>query len=121
MNRPEQALQRTCADYMRRCVPGPPEGPAWTAINPSPAKSKAEAGVSKAMGLNAGWPDWVMVWRGVAIFIEFKAPTKGPLSEVQRLCHASLHANGAMVRVADSFAQFQQWLNYDGIPTRVAA
>ncbi len=56
----EESLQRTVADYLALCVPVPPAGPWWTAVNPIPAKSRAAAGISKAMGLKAGTPDIVM-------------------------------------------------------------
>lgn len=120
VNRPEQQLQKACADFMRRCVPPPPEGPAWTAINPSPAKSKTVAGVSKAMGLNAGWPDWNLVWRGANIYIEFKTLT-GHLSEEQLFFYAGLQANGATVYVVCTFEEFQYHVRHEGIPTRLAA
>lgn len=119
VNRPEQQLQRTCAEFMRTCVPPPPEGPSWNAINPSPAKSKAVAGVSKAMGLNPHWPDWDVVWRGKWFFIEFKAPG-GRLSKEQRECHSWLRTNGAVVDIIDNFEAFQDVLSDHGIPTRVA-
>ncbi len=69
----EQSLQRTVADYLALCVPAPPSGPWWTAVNPIPAKSRAAAGISKAMGLQAGTPDIVLCWKGRLIGIELKA------------------------------------------------
>ncbi len=50
----EESLQRTVTDYLALCVPAPPDEPRWTAVNPIPAKSRAAAGSSKAMGLKAG-------------------------------------------------------------------
>ncbi len=50
----EESLQRTVTDYLTLCAPAPPDGPWWTAVNPIPAKSRAAAGSSKAMGLKAG-------------------------------------------------------------------
>ncbi len=69
----EQALQRAVADYLALCVLAPPAGPWWTAVNPIPAKSRAAAGISKAMGLKAGTPDLVLCWKGRLVGIELKA------------------------------------------------
>ncbi len=69
----EQSLQRAVADYLTWCVPAPPSGPWWTAVNPIPAKSRAAAGISRAMGLKAGTPDIVLCWKGGLVGIEFKA------------------------------------------------
>jgi hypothetical protein len=58
----------------------------WTAINPVPAKSRAVAGISKAMGLKAGVPDMLFVTRStdhVVSFVEFKA-NAGKLSDSQK-------------------------------------
>ncbi len=119
MNRPEQAIQRSCVDFLRQCAP---HGLAWTAINPVPAKSKAVAGISKAMGMQAGIPDLLMVWKGRAIFVEFKAPG-GRLSPAQRDCQAGLMLAGALVHTVKSLDEFADFLQVLGIPiqARVAA
>ena len=54
---PEQSLQRTVADYLALCVPAPPEGPWWTAVNPIPAKSRPRRHLqgTGAQGRNAGY------------------------------------------------------------------
>lgn len=118
MNRPEQAIQRSCVDFLRMCAPR--EGFHYNAINPVPAKSKAVAGISKAMGLQPGTPDLLMVWKGRAIFVEFKAPG-GRLSPAQRDCHAGLMLAGALVHTVTSLDDFIDFLSTIGIPLRARA
>lgn len=114
MNRPEQAIQRSCVDFLRQCAP---EGLGYTAINPVPAKSKAVAGISKAMGLIPGIPDILLVWKGRAIFVEVKADG-GRLSPAQRDCQAGLMLAGALVHTVKSLDEFIDFLGAAGIPIR---
>lgn len=114
MKRPEQALQRACVEFLRQCAP---DGLAWSAINPVPAKSKAVAGISKAMGMQAGIPDLLLIWKGRAIFAEFKVDG-GRLSPAQRDCHAGLMLAGALVVTIRSLDEFIDFLNVAGIPIR---
>lgn len=114
MNRAEQTLQRDCIDFLRQCAP---DGLAWTAINPVPAKSKAVAGISKAMGMRAGIPDLLVVWKGRAIFVEFKA-AGGSLSPAQRDCHAGLMLAGALVHTVKSLDEFIDFIITVGVPIR---
>lgn len=88
---PEEAIQRNCVDFLARFVPVPPDGPAWTAVNPISAKSKAAAGISRAMGLRAGVHDLVLCWRGRFIGIEIKAP-KGRVTPEQKRWHGEVEA-----------------------------
>ena len=111
---PEQALQKTAVQFLLKFVPPPPEGPFWTAINPVPSKSKAVAGLSKAMGLRAGVPDLLLVYRGLPIFIEFKA-AKGTLSEAQKELLPEMEAAGANCHEARSLDEFVNLLQSYGI------
>ncbi len=90
----EESLQRTVTDYLAWCVPAPPAGPWWTAVNPIPAKSRAAAGISKAMGLRAGTPDIVMCWKGRLVGIELKIDG-GRLSPAQLETHDVIVLAGA--------------------------
>lgn len=56
---PETQLQIAVAQFLNLALP--PEV-TWTAINPIPAKSKAAAGLSKAMGLRPGVFDLLFLW-----------------------------------------------------------
>lgn len=117
---PEEALQRQCVNILRTgCPPFEKGGPVWTAVNPVAAKSKAVAGVSKAMGLRAGWPDLEILYRRQLVYVEFKAPDRGRLSEDQAAIHAALAAHGAHVYIVTSAAGFLAVLRAEAIPCRV--
>lgn len=46
-----------------------------------------------------GWPDRTLIWRGKAVFVEFKA-TKGVLSALQKVRIGEIRARGVPVFVA---------------------
>ena len=113
----EQRIQREIVQYLHLVLPDPPDGPVWTAVNPVPAKSRAAAGKSKAMGLRAGWPDLMFVWRTRALFVEVKAPG-GRAPQYQRAVHAELEAVGAAVRIVRGVEEMQAVLREAGVPLR---
>lgn len=115
---PEQQLQIAVTDWLRRCVPAPPEGPAWTAVNPVPAKSRAAAGLAKAMGLRAGWPDLQFLWRGRLVTIELKPATSGSLSAGQRGLHPEITLAGGLVTVCRTPEAVADFLADLGVPMR---
>lgn len=86
INQPEQQLQRAVAQYLDAVLPAdvvwfhPPNGG---------FRTKAEAGIFKALGVKPGVPDIVIIWRGRAYFIELKA-TDGRLSQSQGEMHIRL-------------------------------
>lgn len=93
MNRPEEQLHRACVQYLRASLPKP--WLCWHTANGG-GRSKAEAGILKAMGVLAGMPDLFVMGptqtlkhsangvftefttetHPVLIAIEFKAPPK---------------------------------------------
>ena len=114
MKRPEEALHRACLDYLRATLPKP--WIVWHTPNGG-GRSKAEAGILKAMGVLAGMPDLFVLgpWDGLCaktgplhaetelhartvpdlIAIEFKAPPKrlrtgGPSKAKPRLSPAQI-------------------------------
>ena len=95
----EESLQRTVADYLALCVPPPPSGPWWTAVNPIPAKSRAAAGISRAMGLKAG--------RG--------------MSPAQREAHDAITLAGGVVTTCRSLDDVAAFLATLGVPSRAMA
>jgi hypothetical protein len=109
---PEQALQRAIVQWMTLCLP--PQV-FWTAINPVPAKSKAAAGISKALGMRAGVPDILVIYQGKAVLFELKA-AKGYQSDTQRDVANQLNLAGSAVRVARSIEDVVAGLNEFGIP-----
>jgi len=70
-----------------------------------------------AQGTKAGWPDYIIVHRGRALFIELKTRT-GSLSEVQRQMHRKLDYCGAMVAVCRSVAEAEAALRTWGVELR---
>ncbi len=95
----EQSLQRTVADYLALCVPAPPSGPWWTAVNPIPTKSRAVAGISKAMGLKAG----------------------RCMSPAQRETHHAITVAGGVVTTCRSLDDVAAFLVTLGVPSRTTA
>jgi len=92
---PEADLQRAVVAYLNAALPAD----AWfTAINPVPAKSKAVAGLSKAMGLVPGVPDLVILWHGETLWVELKSRT-GWTNAVQRACMLAIADAGAEIAV----------------------
>ncbi len=115
----EQSLQRTVADYFALCVPAPPSGPWWTAVNPIPAKSRTAAGISKAMGLRAGTPDIVLCWKGRLVGIELKAG-RGRMSPAQREAHDAITLAGGVVTTCRSIDDVVAFLATLAVPSRVS-
>ncbi len=116
----EESLQRTVADYLAQCVPAPPSGPWWTAVNPIPAKSRAAAGISRAMGLRAGTPDIVLCWKGRLVGIELKAG-RGRMSPAQRETHETIPLAGGVVTTCRSLDDVAAFLATLGVPSRATA
>lgn len=117
MTRTEDQIQRAMVDWLNLCIPPPPLGPYWTACNPLPNKGKAQAGVSKAMGLKAGTPDLIMCWQGKFIGIEVKAPGRY-LSGAQSQTHMSISWAGGLVHIVHSVDELQAFLLVLGVPVR---
>jgi len=116
----EEFLQWTVTDYLALCVPTPPIGPWWTAVNPIPAKSRAAAGVSKAMGLRAGTPDLMLCWRGRFVGIELKVDG-GRLSPAQLETHEALTLAGGVVATCRSLDDVAAFLATLGVHSRARA
>ncbi len=112
-------MQRTVADYLAWCVPAPPSGPWWTAVNPIPAKSRAAAGISRAMGLRAGAPDIVLCWRGRFVGIELKAG-RGRVSPAQCETHDAITLAGGVVTTCRTLDEVTAFLATLGVLSRVS-
>lgn len=144
MNRPEESLHRACLAHLRATLPKP-----WIAFHVpnGGGRSKAEAGILKAMGVLAGMPDLLLFGpkqTGIAaegmaragfpvdtkvIAIEFKAPPKrlkaggtskaAPrLSPAQRARQSDLGACGVPYLVIDDMAEMVRALKALGVPLR---
>lgn len=138
MNRPEEQLHRACVAYLRASLPKP--WITWHTPNGG-GRSKAEAGILKAMGVLAGMPDLFVMGPATRaavdgvfitpdlIAIEFKAPPKrlrtgglskaNPrLSPAQMARQADLGACGVPYLVIDDMAEMVQALRALGVPLR---
>lgn len=143
MNRPEEQLHKACVAYLQASLPKP-----WLCFHVpnGGGRSKAEAGILKAMGVVAGMPDlfvmgpsWVhpddsdngikTVCVPLLIAIEFKAPPKRlraggvskarpRLSPAQIARQADLGACGVPYLVIDDMAEMVQALRALGVPLR---
>ena len=145
MNRPEENLHKACVQYLRASLPKP--WLCWHTANGG-GRSKAEAGILKAMGVLAGMPDLfvmgprtfsegsvlmtpigrVETWPQI-IAIEFKAPperlrlggvskARPRLSPAQMARQADLGACGVPYLVIDDMAEMVQALRALGVPLR---
>lgn len=112
-NRPEEQLHRTVAEYLDLALP---KSAFWFHVPNGGARSKAEAGAFKAMGVKAGVPDICILYRGVTHFIELK-PKGRYFSPAQKTTMPVLQQAGAKVwpHEARSIEDVQTALAYFGI------
>ena len=142
MNRPEEQLHRACLAHLRATLPAP--WIVWHTPNGG-GRSKAEAGIFKALGTLAGMPDLFVMGpccvtndigpdgrlrvRPFIVAIEFKAPPKllraggaskaAPrLSPAQRARQIDLGACGVPFLVIDDLAEMVRALKALGVPLR---
>lgn len=144
MKRPEEALHRAMVAHLRARLPKP-----WIVFHvPNGAgRSKAEAGILKAMGVLAGMPDLFVMGpppqdielspgvvlttnrKASLVAIELKAPprrlrsgrlsnAKPRLSPAQRSLQADLGACGVPVLVVDDLDKGMAALIALGVPVR---
>ena len=85
-----------------------------------PAKSRAAAGVSKAMGLRAGTPELVLCWKGRMIGIELKAG-RGRSSPAQDETREAITLAGGVVTTCRSLDDVAAFLVTLGVPCRAEA
>ncbi len=105
-NRPEEAFQRAVASYLDLALP---RDAVWFHPPNGGARSKAEAGIFKAMGVKPGVPDIIVIYRGRVVAIELKSE-KGQLSPAQKLMQAQLTAAGSLVYTATRIEEVESFL-----------
>ena len=111
MNRPEEQLQRSVIEYLLVTKPQclcyhPPN---------SGGRSKAEAGIFKAMGTKASVPDLAIVLpKGQAAFIELKAEGR-QLSQAQIQFRITAEGLGAKYAVCYSIDEVKDALETWGV------
>lgn len=107
----ENQIQRAIAKYLDAVLP---VDAFWTAINPMPGKSIVAAANSKAMGMKAGVPDILIVFRSDTIWIEVKKEG-GKLSAPQKCVHDDIRHAGGRVYTARSIDDVAEILLIEGI------
>ena len=127
MRRPEEALHRACVAYLRANLPEP--WLCWHSANGG-GRSKAEAGIFKALGVLAGMPDLFLLGPGPNLLaIEFKAPprrlrsgrlsdAKPRLNPAQRSIQAVLGLCGVPYLIVDDMAEMIRTLQSLGVPLK---
>ena len=116
---PEEDLQRTVADYLNLIAPM--HGFWWSHIAHGGRRTKAEAGIFKAMGLKPGIAD-IMIVAGCTIaasgprvyWIEIKAPGRDQ-SPAQIAFQQAMEARGCAYRVCWSFEEVKATLEDWGL------
>lgn len=115
-NRPEEMFQRATASYLDLALP---HDAVWFHCPSGGGRSKAEAGIFKAMGVKAGVPDLIIIYQGRVVAIELKTE-KGRLSPAQKLMHAQLSLAGALVYTAWCIEEVEGFLRGAGVPLRAS-
>jgi len=110
---PEDDLHRTVAAYLERAIP--PFIP-WTTM-PAGGGGKVRGARLKAMGLQSGWPDLQLIFRGRYIGIELKAPGR-TLSKAQEALHERLMLSGGLIYTATSVEAVEGFLRGCGLPLK---
>ena len=96
-----------------------PEDAVWTTIEHGGQRGKREAGRLKAKGLKPGFPDILIVYRGLLICIELKAKYRS-LSPKQEAMHEHLALAGALPFVAETVEEVELFLRGCGVPLRAS-
>ena len=103
--------QRGYAAFLARALP---QGAYWTAIDVGRSATPAQGAMRKARGVKAGIPDFLVVWRGITLWIEVKA--RQSLSPAQKTTRDVLLANGHRWALARSGEDVEAALRGAGIP-----
>ncbi len=109
-NRPEQALQKTVAQFLgtKKNLALPADAVWFHPFNGG-ARSRVEAAIYTSLGVKPGVPDLIIIYRGRVVAIELKSE-KGRLSPAQKAMHEQLMLAGATVYTATSLAQVEDFL-----------
>jgi hypothetical protein len=89
----------------------------WYTHFPAGGGGKRRGAILKGAGLKAGVPDILIIYRGMAYWIELKAP-KGVISKVQDNTIAALFYVGSKVYLARNIDDVANALTQWGIPAR---
>ena len=125
MNRPEFALTCAVAEYLAYALPAEV---LWSHLPFGEVRPRATAGRLKAMGVNPGWPDFIILpsllagtpeqsFEAVPIFIEIKTAS-GRLSKAQAEWHKAAKKLRYWVHVARSVEEVEAILRGHGLAPR---
>jgi hypothetical protein len=112
---PEAAIQRAVIAHLGWRAP-----PDCFYFHPANGgyRSRIEAAILSGLGVVAGVPDVIIVYRGRVFALEVKAED-GRLTAAQIACHARLREAGAIVGVAVGIDAALDWLERNGLLRRV--
>jgi hypothetical protein len=115
-NYAEDRLQKDVVEFLRWAMPA--DGTVM-AIPNGGKRSAREAARMVGLGVVAGAPDLLCVFRGRAIFIELKS-LRGQVSEVQRQMRNKLEYCQCPVILARSVIEVEAHLREIGVPLRAS-
>lgn len=108
MRRPEQQLQISVAAFLRLALKPPT---IWTAF-PAGGGGRTRGAFLKAMGLQAGWPDILIIDRGPNVIgIELKAKT-GTHTPAQKMIARAFHDVQAWYILCRSLEEVERALRF---------
>lgn len=110
----EWAAQNTDAAFLRVALP---VDAYWTAIDGGRATGRTIGAMRKRRGIKAGIPDFLIVWRGITLWIERKVRGRS-VSDDQVITHKMLRENGHIIAVAYHTEDVERALLDAGIPLR---
>ena len=110
----EAQLHVQVADYLRKALRSPDVW--WTTI-PAGGGGRIRGALLKRKGYMAGTPDILIVFHGMAYWIELKA-TKGGLSDVQIGQHGLIIRAGSVVATCRTMDEVHQALCQWGLPVK---
>jgi hypothetical protein len=119
MRRPEQQLQMAVASFLRVALRPPT---IWTAF-PAGGGGRVRGAQLKAMGLQPGWPDLLVMYytktAPLVVGIELKAG-KGKQTPEQKAVESTFNYLGAYYFIARSVDEVEGFLKGVGIPLHAA-
>jgi len=116
--RPEEEFHRTVAEWLSYRLD---DSVFWFHCPNGGARSKAEAGIFKALGVKPGVSDIIILWPDRhALFIELKAG-RGHLTDAQEDFHAIMRRCGFDTAEARTLEEIDNILDFRQVPTRFKA
>ncbi len=109
----EELLSRAVRDYLAYALPKT----AFATVFPAGGGGRRRGAALKGMGMIRGCPDWIIIYKGHAHWIELKSRI-GKLSPSQKEVHATLETAGCFVETCKSVDEVESALRTWRIPLR---